>query len=279
MMKIKWSKIRIRAPKIKWPNIKLKRPKRKPCVLPEDTNCRNCDAKITGRYCCECGQDVLAGRGRSVKQLVAQFIESVLAFNRKTPRTLSYLMTRPGFLSNEYCAGRIKKYVHPAKLFWMSTLVFFALVTSQFNSDFIIIEINAENYGDNLLANLTKYGQFILFLLIPVFTWLLALFFRSNKLYYMHHMVFAVHFHSFLWIFFSLLLIIEIFTSNLSSLSVWFSVLILLIPTVYLGIAFNRFYQSKWWIATWKTVAFSLSYFISALVIAVFLILFLSTLR
>ncbi|MDR0437345.1 MAG: DUF3667 domain-containing protein [Bacteroidales bacterium] len=111
--------------------IKINWLKKKPRPLPADRICRNCGTRTFGRYCHVCGQDLLAGEGLPFFKLIGNFLENAFALNNKTPITLGYLMIRPGFLSTEYRLGRIKKYVHPVKLLWISTLIFFALLISR----------------------------------------------------------------------------------------------------------------------------------------------------
>jgi len=244
--------------------------KKKERSLPEDTVCRNCGAQTVGRYCHECGQDLLAGVGQPILKLIAQVLDNAFALEGKTPRTLINLIIRPGFLSKEYSTGRITRYVHPVKLFWMSTIIFFALVISQINlSDIKIDEPTPEaiDFATTLIHYFTKFAPYATFFLIPIFALLLACFFWRKKIFYLFHLIFAAHFHTFLWIFLSILLIINIFTPNFEYPE-WLSFLLFLIPWVYLSIGFHRFYQTKTrWKAIKKSIGISMLYF--SLVIAV----------
>jgi len=62
-------------------------------------------------------------------------LDNAFALDRKTPRTLFNLLFRPGFLAEEYRLGRIVRYVHPVKLFWMSSIILFALLIAQISFD------------------------------------------------------------------------------------------------------------------------------------------------
>ncbi len=211
----------------------------------------------------------------------------------------------PAGLPGEYRIGRINRYVHPVKLFWMATLIFFALLIAQVDAqedrkraaqqdtttELPVAAKDSENnsspsHSDDKFdlaksrAYIAKYGPFAVFLIIPVFALLLALFFWRNKFYYMYHMVFALHFHTFLWIYFSLLYVVDIFTPELQfpDLLSW---LLFFIPGVYLSVAFHRFYLTKTrWNAVWKAIVISLLYiflnliFIVALTFAILLIFF-----
>ena len=273
--------------------------------------CRNCGAQTVGRYCHECGQDLLTGVGKPILKLIAQVLDNAFALEGKTPRTLACLLVRPGFLSEEYRMGKIIRYVHPVKLFWMSSLIFFALLFSQMNiednqhhtttpKEILKVEYSTKpspTDTDTLTNDSTedaektkkleekiktfftkyvfKYAPYATFLLIPIFALLLAGFFRREKLFYMFHLVFAVHFHAFVWIFFSIEIvigmIIRMFVEGFEAPK-WLSFLIFLIPGAYLSISFHRFYHTKsWWQAIRKAIGITAVCFLLILVVTVFL--------
>jgi hypothetical protein len=288
--------------------------KKRKRALPEDTTCRNCGAQTVGRYCQECGQDVFAGTGQPVLKLIGQVLENAFALEGKTPRTLANLLLRPGFLSNEYKAGRINRYVHPVKLFWMSTIIFFALLISlvdlnipkdrdltfKFNgetvyesdssSDAVSSNTMTEQDEDakklkeekekkvndfvNMLRNyFSKFAPYVIFLLIPFFAMLLVLFFIRKKYYYIYHLTFAVHFHSFLWIFLSLLLIIHMFTKTVSFPTL-LNLFLFFVPGIYLVVALHHFYRTNsWWRTTGKAILISLLYAILIMIVTILLII------
>jgi hypothetical protein len=285
--------------------------KRQKPALPEEHICRNCGTQTVGKYCHECGQDVFSGTEQPIVHLFGQMLENAFALDSKLPRTLAFLMYRPGFLSTEFRAGRISKYVHPVKLFWMATLLFFALVIFQFSnitqndseevtakhstinislgSSSETINLSSDNEEEaqeiiefkdkmyNLILNaLSNYAPYVTFLLIPIFALVLMLFFWRKKYYYIHHLIFTVHFHTFLWIFCSLLMIIKIFTHNWKFPD-WLGFLIFITPGVYLSIAFHRFYLAiSRWQAVWKAILITFLYFILILTVVILLVIFMT---
>ncbi len=280
--------------------MKFRLPKRKKRPLPADTTCRNCGAQTVGRYCHSCGQDILAGQGQPILTLTGQLLENAFALDGKTPITLACLMTRPGFLSEAYRLGRISRYVHPVKLFWMSTLIFFALLISGIdvsedkatniklpggNSETKIEQTGQEGTkaGKNMtraeLANyLSTYVPYATFLLMPIFALLLALFFWRKKYYYMYHLTFAVHFHAFLWIYFSLLIIADRIIPDSMEYPGSITALLVFLPGIYLAIALRRFYQTaKRRTAVWKAILITLLY--ATLIIVVTILIALLVLR
>jgi hypothetical protein len=286
---------------------KIKFQRKKKIVSPCDTFCRNCEVRTIGRYCHKCGQDTLADRELPIFLLITQLFNKAFALDGRLPRTLKNLMWNPGRLSIKYRAGKIVKYVHPVKLFWFSTLIFFALLISQIDLDANMdatgttsvkglkinvghpaeqtefVESEAENSEEEdafskvkqTVDYFSKYGSFVAFLLIPIFALLLALFFWRNKLLYMYHLVFALHFHTFLWVFFSILIIVNIIFPNVKYPD-WLDFLFFLIPGVYLSIAMRRFYQVKRRNAIWKTIFIGILYFSFVITITILLILLIS---
>ena len=93
-------------------------------ILPRVTRCLNCDSQIAGRYCAVCGQEA-ENQTAAVKLLVADFLSDVASFDSKIVRTLKPLLLRPGFLTNEYNAGRRVRYLSPLKVYLTLSLVFF----------------------------------------------------------------------------------------------------------------------------------------------------------
>ena len=56
---------------------------------------------------------------------IRQYFENVYQFDGKVWTTLYLLIRRPGFLTNEFNAGKISSYVHPLRLFMFISCLFF----------------------------------------------------------------------------------------------------------------------------------------------------------
>jgi len=189
-------------------------------------------------------------------------------------------------LSSEFRAGRINRYVHPVKLFWMSSLIFFGLLISQIDRDNTsgqnIVTITSED-GERLdsseeaallISLFSKYAPYVSFVLIPIFALMLALFFWRKKQFYMHHLIFTVHFHTYLWIYCGLLLIISLIIPGWEY-PVWLKSLLIVMPGIYFSIALHRYYQTKTrWSAIWKAVVISLLYLFIIITVTVVIVFF-----
>lgn len=86
--------------------------------------CANCGTAVPGKFCGECGQRN-APRLVSVRRMLWDVLDDQLTLNSALPRTLRGLLLRPGFLTAEYTAGRIARYLAPFRLYLVSSLAFF----------------------------------------------------------------------------------------------------------------------------------------------------------
>jgi hypothetical protein len=260
--------------------------------------CRNCGTPLVGRYCHVCGQDVFAGTNHRLREFFSNSFNVLFAWDSKIFRTLWALIAFPGRLTKEYLEGRITRYVLPSKLFWFMTIVFFALLLSQikvddtekdeFNEAMTLIADEQNNPADEAAnANidnveafnqkatwegfrsyLSSYAPYAVMLLIPLFAALVYLFFRRRHLYYTDYMVFAMHFHTFVFLWLSLYIIVNKIFPRLEA----GRLVLFWIPAIYLGIALWRVYRPRVVPMILKVLLLMLFYFIA---MAVMILLFL----
>ena len=101
--------------------------------------CANCGAAMHGAYCYACGQP-RKGSIRPLSGIVADFLDTVFNLDARTWRTLGPLYFRPGFLSNEYFAGRRVRYVTPLRLYFFLSIVAFLVISASANIDGVEVE-------------------------------------------------------------------------------------------------------------------------------------------
>jgi hypothetical protein len=90
--------------------------------------CLNCGDETTGRYCPTCGQrktDIQV----SLRTLVADALEDELTLDRRLPATLGALFLEPGQLTVDYVNGRVARYVRPVRLYLVSSIIFFLVLS------------------------------------------------------------------------------------------------------------------------------------------------------
>jgi Protein of unknown function (DUF3667). len=246
--------------------------------LPVSTYCRNCGALTQGAYCHICGQSILAGRRRSLRNIVFNMLENLFSVDNKIFATLKVLIFSPGKLTREYIDGRVVRYVLPGKLFWFISILFMAVFFSQVDWEGLnllggsntvdstqtvqdaplSIELDladakkssSELNRDEIKAlerrgidYLTTYGPYLSFCVLPIFALLLMLFFHKRKrgLCYADYVIFALHLHSFIYLLWLACLLWKRVLPAVWSDTALFAVLII-VPVFYFALALCRFF-------------------------------------
>jgi hypothetical protein len=96
--------------------------------MTDTTLCPNCKTPLHGQFCSECGQNQ-KGIDRFLLTLVNEAFEDLFRWNSRAWRTLFGLMFKPGFLSKEYFKGRRARYVQPIRLYFITSIVFFVVLS------------------------------------------------------------------------------------------------------------------------------------------------------
>ena len=86
--------------------------------------CENCHAPVQGLYCSQCGQSIESTL-KYFWTVILHILDDVFSFDSRATRTLIPLMFKPGFLTNEYVAGRRVHYVPPLRLYLFISIIFF----------------------------------------------------------------------------------------------------------------------------------------------------------
>jgi len=266
--------------------MKLKVPWRKRKQLPVPAVCRNCGTTLVSHYCHNCGQYLFAGFNRSVKDIVVNAFDAILAWDSKLFNTLKYLLFYPGKLTKEYLSGKVIRYVHPTKLFWFVSIIFFTVFTLGLEEDVLeknlmgsnikedSFELQIDNETENTLPEKRKdqlhlkdildYVPYAMFLVIPFFALLLQVFFYKGQRYYSGYLIFAFHFHTFAFILFTLLSVSDHYFPNSGNIT---DILLLFIPPLYFIIALYVAYKPKIGQLIWKVPLIMLLYGIAVVTI------------
>lgn len=93
----------------------------------ETGHCRNCGAAVNYHYCALCGQETKL-HVASAGEFIHEFVGHYIALEGKLWVTVLKLLTRPGFLTAEYIAGRRARYVQPLRVYLSFSILFFLLV-------------------------------------------------------------------------------------------------------------------------------------------------------
>ncbi|MGQ8337070.1 DUF3667 domain-containing protein [Sunxiuqinia sp. A32] len=103
----------------------------------------------------------------------------------------------------------------------------------------LVVLIDICRSPDQLMTRILKYLSWAFFILLPVFALLFKLFYIRRKVNYIRHLVFSVHFHSFLFLVFALIIGVNL---SFSGSWTWYLLFLLMLLPVYLFIAMKSFY-------------------------------------
>jgi hypothetical protein len=95
--------------------------------VPTGEACRNCGAMLYGEFCYACGQPRV-GWVRHLRELGADFVDSVFDIDGRLLRTLATLFFRPGRMTVEYFGGARGRYASPFRLFFVLCALAFLLL-------------------------------------------------------------------------------------------------------------------------------------------------------
>jgi len=109
--------------------------------------CRNCDAPVSGDYCAHCGQETRIELP-TFRSFMREAAGRYVALDGRLWRTLYALIARPGFLTLEYFAGRRRRYIRPARLFLVTSILLFAIIGLVKAPAFIGDEVVFADAGD-----------------------------------------------------------------------------------------------------------------------------------
>lgn len=236
----------------------------------QETNCLNCEAQVTGKFCSNCGQENIETR-ENFFHLAFHTVGDFFHFDSKFFRTFKPLLTKPGFLTNEHWLGRRMSYLHPLRLFFFITIVMVIIANAyykKFEHDIVdqnvTISTNStaetteeqrqteERQAKKVKAGIAKsfneiaiYLKYISFLLLPLYALCFKILYRRSKKFYVDHLVLMLHIQSFVYVLASFLLLAIILFVPAQSREWWPPVLIIA-TGVYIFLAVKRLFNQSW---------------------------------
>ena len=90
--------------------------------------CANCGAPVNDRFCAHCGQRV-EHQVHSLGEFMGEAAEVITHADSRVWRTFVPLLLRPGFLTQQYLAGRRASYLPPFRLYIVLSVLFFLMVS------------------------------------------------------------------------------------------------------------------------------------------------------
>lgn len=300
-------------------------------------HCFNCSAPLKNEddFCRKCGQE---NRDKivSLKVIISDFLGDYFTFDSKLFRSIFPLIFKPGFLTNEYNAGKRTRYIPPLRMYIFISFIYFFVIGIMgetyeeyrkekekeiaskdtivsdtlkgiyFSDNNVNINIGAGNkkfsiknlkevlgsdekmniFLENLKLEKTKLNKFLartfiaqaiklkeqrdgftsyffrnisimIFFLMPLFAAVLKLFYLRRKKFYIEHLVFSFHLHSFSFFIFTLSSLYE---------NKWLDTAAFLLIAIYLFVAMRKVYKQSWWKTALKYFSALLSYLLCLVV-------------
>jgi Protein of unknown function (DUF3667) len=162
--------------------------------------CANCGAALHGPFCAACGQ---ADRPLDppVRHFATEFAQELFDVDSRVLRSLRRLVFSPGFLTREHVEGRRIPWFTPLKLYLLTSVVAFAVLTFAGDDAGLKIAMTKGPADPQAAAAAIQEARAIwvprvVFVLVPFFAWLVALVRRRSGRNYPSHFVFALHVHA-----------------------------------------------------------------------------------
>jgi hypothetical protein len=261
--------------------------------------CTNCGEIVTGNYCSHCGQR-LEFQLHSLGYFLGEATEAVTHADARVWRTLLPLLTRPGFLTREYFAGRRARYLHPFRLYLILSVTFFLLGSLlRIHPDVTAPRPGAESQQSCaniqtdlpgaawLVPRLTAtcrsiaadggraFAQTVvhnlgrgMFLFLPLLAALMKLLYWRPRRYYLEHLLLLIHNHAFVFLLLSLFML----ATHWASSSAWTSLCTLALIFYlgrYLYRSMKNMYGQSAWLTLFKFNVLGFAYLIGGLIMLV----------
>ncbi|MBZ5531970.1 MAG: DUF3667 domain-containing protein [Acidobacteriia bacterium] len=228
----------------------------------EATSCPNCGKELQGKYCHDCGEKKVHGHDLTLKHFLQHALHEFTHLDSKVFATVRYLFTRPGFLSQEFVAGRRLRYMKPLSLFLIASAVFLVVGSFVMLSGFDVRQLSkADKKGqldaawekiaakkhlpkevivDRVQETMHKVTTALQLADVLAMAGLLALLFRGR--YFVEHLVFSLHYFSFTYLAAVLAAPLYAIVTPFTWQSFTLSVCSTLVFFTYLTIGLRRFY-------------------------------------
>lgn len=257
--------------------------------------CKSCQNQFEGKFCNQCGEKVLEENERTIRYFLGQVVNAITFADTKFINTVKHLFLKPGFLSREYVEGRRNLYTKPIALFFIINILYFLFPgVDTFNST-LHSQLKGQQYSafaqrlfDEKLKNddrseevleaeynkkSTEISKSILLLFVFLFSLPISLLFAGKKQFYFNHLIFSLHFTSFLILgtcfvavylmylvlYFLWMLGVDVDDFDINNTYLMGSMALLIL--IYVFLALKRFYQQKTWVIAIKSALVLFSVF------------------
>lgn len=233
----------------------------------ETKQCPSCSIPFQGKYCSQCGEKQVNSKDFTIVNLIKEGFSFFTNLDSKLYQTIKGLLFKPGFLPQEYIAGRRSKYMKPFQVFIISSILFYiflsdmdiflipskwffteetqGLIDQVVKRKGITEELVAIQYDAQVINN----SKLFIFLLLPVLAGLVYMFNWKKVKEFGKYIIDAIYIMSFFMV------VTALITALIDSLPYlidkwWFIISIQLFFLVYIILSLKKGYDRPVWYAS-----------------------------
>jgi len=90
----------------------------------EQNTCKNCNTRLEGKFCHNCGQKNYTEKDKNLKGIFEEALHFMTHFDGTMLTTFRTVLLKPGKLSLDYCNGIRKKYYKPISFFLLLIVIY-----------------------------------------------------------------------------------------------------------------------------------------------------------
>jgi hypothetical protein len=234
--------------------------------------CENCGAPLSGPWCARCGQRDFDFR-RPFREVASEWLGGVFNFDGKWARDIPALLFAPGRLTAEFWAGRRAAHVPPIRSYLFVSLLFFLWLGLSATGPAVSIDLSGTPLDPDGVdvavavgtadfdARMREWLPRIFVLGLPVLAGLSRLLYRRREFLFLHHLVFALHLQSFVFLW---LMTVAGWMGLLGFVSVRVAQFVepaaVLYVLAYPALAFRRCFGDRWSAALLRSFVFLAGY-------------------
>lgn len=159
-------------------------------MTPTSTACKNCGEPLIGKFCQNCGQQTDIHK-ITLKHLLHEFFHALTHAEKGFLFLIKELITRPGYVVQEYLDGKRKKYFNPLSFLVLASAIWALIVlksgyfesmgSGNSRSSFKMSGEFARYFSESVKI-IIVHGKIIsLIIIVPVMSFLSWIFFRKRQ--------------------------------------------------------------------------------------------------
>ena len=183
----------------------------------ETPGCTNCGTAINGPFCSECGQKKEHKHDVTLWHFFMHSLHEFTHLDSRFYKTVKYLISKPGYLVEEYIAGHKKQYINPVRLFIIVNLLYLLLtgvdtfttplethVHDKFRN---IVQplvasklkqtgLSFKEYAKQFDEKTKGQAEMLIVLMAFAFSVVMSLLYYRQRRYFLEHLIFSFNFYS-----------------------------------------------------------------------------------